>query len=69
MGGIDVLREMKKEPGLKDVPVVVMTGSLKAADMDECARLGVTAYLTKPIGLSTFIKTVTDLFPKTATTS
>jgi CheY-like chemotaxis protein len=68
MSGLDVLREMKKESALKDVPVVVMTGSIKPADMEECARLGATAYLTKPIGLSTFIKTVTDLFPKTVET-
>ena len=69
MSGIDLLKEMKKEPSLKDVPVVVMTGSLRSADMEECGRLGVTAYLTKPVGLSAFIKTVTDLFPKTRATS
>jgi len=69
MSGIDVLKEMKKEASLQNLPVIVMTGSIKPADMEECARLGVTAYLTKPIGLSTFIKTVTDLFPKAATTT
>jgi CheY-like chemotaxis protein len=69
MSGLDVLREMKKEEKLKDLPVIVMTGSLRQADVDECTRLGVTAYLTKPIGLSTFIKTVTHLFPKAATAS
>ena len=48
MSGIKLLKEMKKEPGLKDVPVVVMTaGSLKAADMEECAQLGATAYLSQ----------------------
>ena len=69
MSGIDVLKEMKKEASLQNLPVIVMTGSIRPTDMDECTRLGVTAYLTKPIALSTFIKTVTDLFPKAATTT
>jgi two-component system response regulator len=63
MSGLDVLRAMKSETRLQDIPVIVMTGSLKPADEAECLQLGAIAYLTKPVGLSTFIKTVTHLFP------
>jgi len=61
--GLDLLRRMKKEPKLQEIPVIVMTGSIMPKDIDECEKLGVTAYLAKPISLSTFIRTVTGLFP------
>jgi CheY-like chemotaxis protein len=64
LGGIEVLEKMRQEPSLKDVPVIVMTGSSDPTDLEKCTRLGVTAFLSKPIKLVTFIKTVTHLFPK-----
>ena len=33
-------------------------------DVDECTRLGVTAYLPKPVSVATFIKIVAHLFPR-----
>jgi len=63
LSGIDVLRRMKKEPRLQEIPVIVMTGSLHSKDIEECGKLGVTAYLTKPVTLDTFLKTVTQLIP------
>jgi two-component system response regulator len=64
LNGLEVLEKVRQEPKLKDLPVIVMTGSMNPQDEDECTRLGVTAYLQKPISLSTFIKTVSHLFPE-----
>ncbi len=63
LSGLDLLKRMRKEAKLQDVTVIVMTGSILPKDMDECSKLGVTAYLPKPISIATFIKTVTDLYP------
>jgi hypothetical protein len=30
----------------------------------QCLKLGITAFLAKPVGVTTFIKTVAHLFPK-----
>jgi CheY-like chemotaxis protein len=67
LSGVDLLKRMKKEPRLHDIPVIVMTGSIHPKDIDECSKLGVTAYLPKPISLTTFIKTVAHLYPKVPT--
>ena len=64
LSGIDLLKAVRQQPRLKEVPVIIMTGSTNPNDVKECERLGVTAFLPKPIRLSTFIKTVAYLFPK-----
>ncbi len=64
LSGLQLLERLKKEPRLKSIPVIVMTGSDDPKDVEECKRLGVTAYLSKPISLATFIKTVAHLFPQ-----
>jgi CheY-like chemotaxis protein len=63
LGGVHLLKMMRKDPRLREIPVIVMTGSMEAKNLEECTKLGVTDYLVKPISLSTFIKTVTHLFP------
>ncbi len=64
LSGIEVLERLKQEPRFRSIPVIVMTGSDNPKDVEECGRLGVTAYLSKPISLATFIKTVAHLFPQ-----
>ena len=67
MSGVELLEKIRQDERLRKVPVIVMTGSVDPQDVDECTRLGVTAYLPKPVGLTTFIKTVAHLFPMAAT--
>jgi len=62
LSGVNLLEKVRQEPRLEDVPIVVMTGYNDPHDMKRCHELGITAYLQKPINLSTFIKTVADLF-------
>lgn len=64
MNGLELLKRIRQDERLRDVAVIVMTGSVDPQDVGECNRLGVTAYLPKPVGLSTFIKTVAHLFPE-----
>lgn len=64
MSGVALLEKIRQDERLQPVPVIVMTGSVDPKDVEACNRLGVTAYLPKPVGLSTFIKTVAHLFPE-----
>jgi len=58
LNGIELLTEIRREPRLYDIPVIVTTGSIDPADFDKCTRLGVFAYLTKPIGIDLFRKII-----------
>jgi two-component system, response regulator len=64
LGGVEVLKEIRRVDRLQEMPVIVMTGSSDPKDLRECNLLGVTAFLEKPVSLTTFIKTVAHLFPK-----
>ncbi len=45
--GIDVLRELKEDPELSDVPVIVLTASNRSLDVDGAYRLGASCYIEK----------------------
>ena len=66
LSGVDLLERIRQESRLQAMPVIVMTGFNDPHDMKKCIRLGVTAYLQKPIKLATFIKTIAHLFPEIA---
>jgi CheY-like chemotaxis protein len=67
MSGVELLEKIRQDERLRPVAVIIMTGSVDPKDVEACNRLGVTAYLPKPVGLSTFIKTVAHLFPEVGT--
>jgi len=62
LSGVELLEKVRQEPRLKAVPVIVMTGYNDPHDVKKCNELGITAFLRKPINLTTFIKAVADLF-------
>jgi CheY-like chemotaxis protein len=59
--GIEVLRTMKNDPALKMIPVVMMTSSREERDLIESYRLGVNAYVVKPIDFPAFVRAVREL--------
>lgn len=63
LDGIPLLRKLRVIPALKEIPVIVMTSSNEERDLEECQRLAVKAYVTKPVKLTDFIKAVTHVFP------
>jgi CheY-like chemotaxis protein len=48
MDGRTLLRAIKNDPDLRTIPVIVMTGSDAAADIDDSYALGANAYIVKP---------------------
>lgn len=59
--GCEALAEIRGHFPLMSVPVVVVTASTSGDDMRTCERLGVEAYLTKPVDLTKFLGLVHDL--------
>jgi two-component system, response regulator len=59
--GLDVLRTIKSDPRTKAIPVVVMTSSREERDLVESYRLGVNAYVQKPVSFDQFRTVVKEL--------
>ncbi|HSI85476.1 MAG: response regulator [Candidatus Methylacidiphilales bacterium] len=62
MGGIELLRRIKKMPRYARLPVIVMTSSNDPYDLEECRRLNVHQYVEKPITFSSFSHAVANVF-------
>lgn len=58
VNGLEVLRALKGDPGLRTIPVVVLTSSREAPDLAECYRLGANAYVVKPVEFADFVTAV-----------
>ena len=56
--GLEVLRQMKSDPHLKVIPVVVMTSSREEGDVLHSYELGVNAYVVKPVKFQAFVEAV-----------
>ncbi len=61
VGGLEVLEKIKTSEQTKAIPVVVMTSSREQKDIVESYKLGVNAYVVKPVGFNEFAKAVADL--------
>lgn len=59
--GMSVLREIKKDRALCNIPIVIFTASQAAADVTHCYELGANCYLPKPGNLPDFVHSVQSL--------
>ena len=59
--GLEVLREIRSDERLKYIPVVVLTSSREDRDMVASYKLGVNAYVVKPVDFHAFVNAVKEL--------
>lgn len=59
--GLQVLKKIKEDPELRTVPVVMLTSSREERDLVESYRLGVNAYVVKPVQFMQFVESVKQL--------
>ena len=59
--GLEVLRQMKKDPVLKCVPVVMVTSSREESDLVRSYQMGVNAYVCKPVDFQKFVESIKQL--------
>lgn len=45
--GFEVLKELKTDPGTKEIPIIVLTNLEELGDVEKAIELGATAYLVK----------------------
>jgi CheY-like chemotaxis protein len=56
--GVEVLRQVKADPQLRTIPVVVLTSSREEQDLVRTYDLGVNAYVVKPVDFIEFVDAV-----------
>jgi Response regulators consisting of a CheY-like receiver domain and a winged-helix DNA-binding domain len=59
--GLEVLQQIRADESLKMIPVVVLTSSHEERDMVASYRLGVNAYVVKPVDFHEFVNAVKEL--------
>ena len=59
--GREALKEIKDDPGLKSIPIVVMTTSKAEQDIYSSYNLGVNSFITKPVSFDGMVFVITTL--------
>jgi CheY-like chemotaxis protein len=59
--GLEVLRQMRADPEIKHVPVVMVTSSREEQDLVHSYELGVNAYVVKPVDFQKFVESVKQI--------
>jgi CheY-like chemotaxis protein len=61
VNGLEVLQQIRSDDKLKTIPVVVLTSSREERDLVTSYRLGVNAYVVKPVGFHEFVNAIKEL--------
>jgi CheY-like chemotaxis protein len=61
LDGVQVLRRMKADPDLRNIPVIMLTTTDDPREVEECYRLGCSCYITKPVDFPRFADTLKRL--------
>ncbi len=64
VSGLDITRWLKDDPELRDIPVLAVTAFAMRNDERRVREAGCEAYLSKPIQMLPFIRTVESLMPE-----
>ena len=59
--GLEVLQQIKSDEALRMIPVVVLTSSREERDMVASYKLGVNAYVVKPVDFHEFVNAIKEL--------
>ena len=59
--GMELLKTIKQDPGLKTIPVVILSSSREEDDVNLCYQLGANAYVVKPVNFHEFCFKIKEL--------
>lgn len=59
--GLEVLEQIKTNPMLRHIPVVMLTSSREERDLVSSYRLGVNSFVVKPVDFAAFLQAIQDL--------
>jgi len=61
MDGVEVLRLIKSDNKLKEMPVIMLTTTDDPREVEECYQIGCNIYVTKPVDFIKFTETLNHL--------
>jgi CheY-like chemotaxis protein len=61
LDGLQVLERIKSDDDLRHVPVVMLTASREESDLVRSYKLGVNAFVVKPVAFHEFFKAIQDV--------
>jgi len=61
MDGVEVLRRIKADEELKEIPVVMLTTTDDPREVEACYKIGCNIYITKPVDFFKFAETLKRL--------
>lgn len=67
VSGLDLIRAIREEPELAEVPIMAVTAYAGHGDDERIRAAGAQAYVSKPISVARFVAEVSALLPKEAT--
>ncbi len=65
MSGLEVLREMKAQPGTRGIPVVVLTADATPSHAETLRAAGCDGYLTKPLDMGRLLAVLNEMLAQT----
>ena len=63
MSGIDLLRSIRADTALKDLPVLMVTAEAQKEQVMEAVQAGVSNYIVKPFTAETLQEKIDKIFP------
>ena len=61
LDGVQVLQQLKSDEQMRSIPIVILTSSRESRDLEECYKLGVNAYVVKPVRFTEFVEAVKQI--------
>ncbi len=59
--GVEVLRQVKQDPKLHNMPVIMITTTDDPREVEKCHGLGCNNYITKPVDSEKFVEAIRNL--------
>ncbi len=59
--GVEVLRQVKADPGLRRIPVIMLTTTDDPREVERCHDIGCSSYIVKPVDYDKFAEAIKSL--------
>ncbi len=60
MDGFEAIKKIRSIPSCKDIPILVLSAQANKADLERAQQIGSNGFITKPINIQLFIKTIQE---------
>jgi CheY-like chemotaxis protein len=61
LGGVEVLAQVKADPELRKIPVIMITTTNDPREVEQCHALGCSTYIAKPVEYERFVNAIRQL--------